>query len=192
MSHYNIMHMGPKLIDAGNCVQGWIVAAVVFIANYFSGHKFIVLLVVFVTIMDAFWGICVSLKRKKFALSELGRLTVSKLAVYGCAMAVFVGLDSLADTVLTATLVGTMIVLVEFWSSCASMLILYPDFLFLRIFSKALTGEMARKLEISEEDIMEAQKAAAEEREKRREEEIRKRHERMKAKTKGGEEDGKH
>lgn len=183
--------MGLKLIDAANSVQGWIVAALVFVANYFSGHQFIVLLVVGVTVMDAFWGILVSLKRGKFALSELGRLTVSKLAVYGCAMAVFVGLDTMADTVLTATLVGTLIVLVEFWSSCASMLILYPDFLFLRIFSKALTGEMARKLELSEEDIMEAQRVAAEEKERRRQAELRKK--RAKAREKnGGMKDGKH
>lgn len=186
MSHYNIMHMGTKLIDAANCVQGWIMAILIFIANYFSGHKFIVLLVVGVTVMDAFWGIAVSLKRKKFALSELGRMTVSKLAVYGCAMAVFVGLDTMADTVLTATLVGTLIVLVEFWSSCASMLILYPDFLFLRIFSKALTGEMARKLEISEEDIMEAQRQADEAREKKRVEE------QGRKKSRGGKGHGKH
>lgn len=155
-----LISAGHKLGEVLTHVQGWLLAIALAICNYFAGHKVIVLLVVAVTIMDAFWGICVSIKRGKFALSELARLTVSKLAVYGCAMAVFVGLDSLADTVLSATIVGTAIVLVEFWSSCASMLILYPDFLFLRVFSKALTGEIARKLGVSEDELIEAQKEA--------------------------------
>lgn len=177
-----------KLLQALQCVQGWIVALCVFIVNYFAGHRVIVLLVVAVTIMDAFWGILVSLKRRRFALSELGRLTISKLAVYGCAMAVFVGLDSLADTVLTATIVGTAIVLVEFWSSCASMLILYPDFLFLRIFSKALTGEIARKLELTEEAVNEARLEAEAERDKRHNDSLSKK--KVKRNPRGGGKEG--
>lgn len=151
---------GNKLAGILSTVQGWLAALIIFIGSYFAGHRVIVLLVVFVTIMDAFWGILVSLKRKRFALSELARLTISKLAVYGCALAVFVGLDLITGTALTATVVGSAIVLVEFWSSSASMLILFPDFLFLRILGKALTGEIARKLEISEEDVLAAKEAS--------------------------------
>jgi hypothetical protein len=98
--------------------------------------------------MDAVWGVTVSIKKKKFALSELARLTIGKLAVYGCAMLVFVGLDKMIHLSLTTSIVGAAITLVELWSASASMLILFPNFLFLKLLRKALAGEIASKLGI--------------------------------------------
>lgn len=148
-----LTHLCVKLMAILQTLWGWFLALVLFTVEYFAGHKFIVFLVVAVTLMDAVWGIAVSIKQGKFTLSELARLTIAKLAVYGCAMFVFVGLDKMTNTVLTAAFVGAAIVLVEFWSSCASMLILYPKFLFLRLMKKALTGEIASKLHISESEV---------------------------------------
>ena len=122
-------------------------------ADYVVGHELAVGLVVFVTLMDAVWGISVSIKHKKFALSELARLTIGKLAVYGCALLAFIGLDKMIDMSLTTSFVGAAIVLVELWSASASMLILFPNFLFLKLFRKALTGEIASKLKIPEEEV---------------------------------------
>lgn len=146
-------HLIQKLCAILGTGWGWLVGAVIFIMDYFAGHSFIVFLVVAVTLMDAFWGIAVSIRQGRFALSELARLTIAKTAVYGCVLFVFVGLDKLADTVLTTALIGSTIVLVEFWSSCGSMLILFPNFLFLRLLKKALKGEIASKLHISEDDV---------------------------------------
>ena len=70
-------------------------------------------------------------------------------------MFVFIGLDKFIDSTVTASIIGAAIVLVEFWSSCASMLILYPNFLFLRLLKKALTGEIASKLNIPVEEVEE-------------------------------------
>ena len=150
-------HYATKaIVRLGEILQtmsGWIALAAFFVMDYFAGHAFIVGLAVAVTIMDAVWGIAVSVKQGKFTLSELARLTIAKLAVYGCALTVFVGLDKVTDTVITGSLVGAAIVLVEFWSCCASMLIIYPHILFLKLMKKALTGEIASKLHISEEDV---------------------------------------
>lgn len=132
---------------------GWTLAISLFFAEYFAGHKFVIWLVVCVTLMDAAWGVAVSMKRGRFTKSELLRLTIDKLAVYGCAMFVFVGIDKIVDTTLSASVVGAAIVLVEFWSSCASMLILFPHIAFLRLLKKALTGEIANKLNIDENDV---------------------------------------
>ena len=132
---------------------GWVLGIGIGIAEYVAGHSFIVFLVVAVTLIDAAWGIAVSLHQGRFTKSELARLTVSKLAVYGCALFVFIGLDKFIDTTFTASVVGAAIVLVEFWSSCASMLILYPNFLFLRLMKKWLTGEIASKLGIPEDEV---------------------------------------
>ena len=150
-----LSHMIHKLLCIFQTAWGWIVAAVIFLLDFFSGHQFIVFLAIAVTLMDAVWGVAVSVRQGKFTLSELLRLTIAKLAVYGCALFVFVGLDRMIDSVLTASCVGSAIVLVEFWSSCASMLILFPNFLFLRLLKKALTGEIASKLHVTEDEVEE-------------------------------------
>jgi len=137
-----------------NNLLGWVYLLVLFLIDYFAGHAFIVCLAMAVTLMDAVWGIAVSIRQGQFALSELARLTIAKLAVYGCALSVFVGLDKVTDSVVTGSVVGAAIVLVEFWSCCASMLILFPHILFLRLMKKALTGEIASKLHISEDDVV--------------------------------------
>lgn len=142
-----------KLCDILQNLLGWVYLLVLFFIDYFAGHGFIVCLAMAVTLMDAVWGIAVSIRQGKFALSELARLTIAKLAVYGCALSVFVGLDKVTDSVVTGSIVGAAIVLVEFWSCCASMLILFPRITFLRLMKKALTGEIASKLHISEEDV---------------------------------------
>lgn len=153
-----------KLCSILDTMIGWCALVSLFVVNYFGDHAFVVFLVVAVTLMDAAWGIAVSVKQGKFTLSELARLTIAKLAVYGCALFVFVGLDNTVDSTITGSLVGAAIVLVEFWSSCASMLILFPYIPFLRLMKEALTGEIASKLHISEEEvheILEGSKEAA-------------------------------
>lgn len=148
-----LYHLIQKLTNILQTGWGWAVGVMFFLMDYFAGHQFIVFLTVSVTLMDAFWGIVVSIKNGRFTLSELARLTIAKLAVYGCALFVFVGLDKMSGTTLTASLVGAAIVLVEFWSSCGSMLILFPQIPLLRLLKKALTGEIAAKLHISEEEV---------------------------------------
>ena len=148
-----IFHVGERFSAILHTVQGWIAALVLLIADYIAGHEFAVGLVVAITIMDAVWGIAVSIKRGKFALSELARLTVAKFAVYGCAMLTFIGIDRIIDADITTAAIATVITLVEFWSSCGSMLILYPNLPALRLLKKALIGEIASKLHIPEEEV---------------------------------------
>lgn len=151
-----LQHIIAKLYHILQTGYGWAVAVILFLADYCAGHRFIIFLALAVTLMDAVWGVAVSLKRGKFTLSELLRLTVAKLAVYGCALLVFVGLDRLTGTVITASVVGSAIVLVEFWSSCAAMFILFPWMPFLRLMKKALTGEIAAKLNIPVDEVEKA------------------------------------
>lgn len=142
-----------KLISILQTVQGWAIWLSVALMDYFGGHAFVCFLVAAVTMMDAVFGIWVSLRHGNFALSELARLTIDKVTVYGCALFVFVGLDHFTDTTITASVIGAAIVLVEFWSSCASMLILFPHIPLLKLLTKALTGEIASKLHIAEDEV---------------------------------------
>lgn len=152
---HQALHSISRLGSVLSTSWGWATFAALAVMDYISGHSFVVFLVLAATIIDAVWGIAVSLKQGEFTKSELARLTIAKFAVYGCAMFIFIGLDKFVDTTITASIVGALIVLVEFWSSCGSMLILFPNFLFLRIMKKALVGEVASKLKISEEEAME-------------------------------------
>jgi hypothetical protein len=92
-----------KLQSILHTLAGWVVAILLFLADFIVGHELAVGLVVFVTLMDAVWGITVSVKKKRFALSELARLTIGKLAVYGCAMLVLIDLDKMIDMTLSTT-----------------------------------------------------------------------------------------
>ena len=142
-----------KLQSILHTLAGWVVGLILFLGDFIGGHELAVGLVVFVTLMDAIWGITVSIKKKRFALSELARLTIGKLAVYGCAMLTFIGLDKMIGMTLSASIISTAICLVELWSASASMIILFPNFFFLKLFKKALTGEIASKLKIPEEEV---------------------------------------
>jgi len=151
---HQFSHFIDRLIQILQTPWGWVLGFCFALGNYFAEHSFIIFLVVAVTLIDAAWGIAVSVHRGQFTRSELGRLTIAKLAVYGCVIFVFVGLDRFMDSTLATSLVAAAIVLVEFWSSCASMLILFPNFLFLRLLKKALIGEIASKLKVPEEEVM--------------------------------------
>lgn len=148
-----IERMCDKLLHILHTIAGWFVGVILFLADFIGGHELAVGLVVFVTLMDAVWGITVSIQKKRFALSELARLTIGKLAVYGCALLTFIGLDKMIGMTLSASIISTAICLVELWSASASMIILFPNFFFLKLFKKALTGEIASKLKIPEEEV---------------------------------------
>lgn len=152
---HQALHSISRLPNALSSGWGWATLIALSVIDYIGGHSFVVFLVVSATLIDAVWGIAVSLKRGEFTKSELARLTISKLLVYGCTMFIFIGLDKFIDSVVPASVIGAAIILVEFWSSCASMLILYPNFLFLRLMKKWLTGEIASKLGIPEEEVKE-------------------------------------
>lgn len=153
-----VQHLFAKLDAISHTIQGWLVALGIILLDYIAGYEFAIGLVIGVTIMDAAWGIAVSIKRGKFALSELARLTVAKFAVYGCALLTFIGIDRLVTLTIATPTIAAAITLVEMWSACGSMLIIHPKMPFLRLLKKALTGEIAAKLGISPEDVEEALK----------------------------------
>lgn len=152
-------HVFEKLGELLRYPMGWAAGFGLFIVDALTGGFAIIYVVVLATLIDLACGIAVSVKRKSFAKSELLRLTVEKLVVYGLALLVFLCLDKVIadntslDVALTSGVVGAVIALTETWSFLASLLILYPSNPFLRMFQKALVGEIARKLQCEEEDV---------------------------------------
>lgn len=154
-------HIWQKTVEILQYPAGWFAGLGLFIADAVTGGRLIIYLVVIATVIDLICGIAVSIKRKNFAKSELMRQTVEKLVVYGTAMLVFLCIDKAIETetdwefALTSGVVGVVIAMTETWSFLASLLILFPKNPFLRMFQKALVGEIARKLQC-EEDAVEA------------------------------------
>lgn len=144
-----------KLDDALHSWWGWLIGVGLAFLDYFAGHLFVVFLVTAATLIDAAWGIAASIHQGQFTKSELARLTFAKLIVYGCVLFIFIGIDKMIDSTITASVIGACIVLVEFWSTCGSMLIIYPNFLFLKLLRPALIGEIASKMGKTEDEVKE-------------------------------------
>ena len=134
---------------------GWLLCAALLVMNFIVGYEKMVGFTVMAIVLDAVWGIAASLIQKRFALSELARDTIAKLAVYGTAVFVFILVDKLAGISggLTTSVICIGIILVELWSMSASMLICFPNMPFLKILKKALAGEIASKLNVKPEDV---------------------------------------
>ena len=156
-----LSHLWQKVVEMLHYPAGWFMGLFLFVADAVTGGGLIIYLVVIATFVDLACGIAVAIKRKNFAKSELMRLTVEKLVVYGAAMLVFLCIDKAIEAEtswefgLTSGVVGVVIAMTETWSFLASLLILFPKNPFLRLFQKALIGEIARKLQC-EEDAVEA------------------------------------
>ncbi len=107
--------------------------------------------------LQIYFGTIVSIsKRKKFALSKLGRLTVFKIISYGAALVVVFMIEKLAhDTGFIGVKVAAgWAAACEFWSMSASILIIWPEAPFFRIMRRQLKGEISAKLGKPLDDIL--------------------------------------
>lgn len=148
-----------KLAELAKAPLAWVGGLLLFIADAFSAGMLIVYIVVIAAVIDLVCGIAVSIKEGSFTESGLMRQTVEKVVVYGAALIVFLCLDKVVEaeaglTVeVTSGFVGAIITLTESVSYLASLLILFPNNPFLRLMQKFLTGELARKLNCSKDEV---------------------------------------
>lgn len=148
-------HFIEKLQMVLSSVWGWAAALGLVVANFLTGYETIVGFTVVAVVTDALWGIASSVKQGRFTKSELMRNSLSKLAVYGSVILLFILIDKLmgVGSGLTTSVICICIILVELWSTAASMLICFPDMPFLQLLKKALVGEIASKLNVNPEDV---------------------------------------
>lgn len=154
-------HFITKLFEALSSIWGWFLLLIMFIIDFLTGYKAMVSFVTLAVALDAGWGIASSLKQQKFTLSELGRESFSKLAVYGTVILLFIFIDKTigVSNGLTTGIICAGIILVELWSASASMLICFPNMPFLQLLKRALTGEIANKLSVPVNEVEKALEA---------------------------------
>ena len=121
-------HFLNKLEEVLSTVWGWVMCLCLLIANFMVGYEVMVGFTVGAVVMDAVWGIAASLKQGRFTKSELARDSFSKLSVYGSVILIFIFIDKLmgVGNGLTTSVISIGIILVELWSTAASMLICFP------------------------------------------------------------------
>ena len=161
--------IGEKFSEIASYPITWISGFGLFLIDAIGGGKLIIYIVILASIVDLICGIAVSVKtkiagkdgkkRKGFTKSELIRRTVEKFFVYGFVLLIFLGVDHVIEretgfvTDITAGIVGVVMTLAETVSFTASLLILFPNSAFLRMFQKMLKGELARKLNCDEAEV---------------------------------------
>ena len=137
----------------------WLTGLGLFVTDAATRGRLTIYLVVVACVVDLICGIAVAIKRKRFAKSELMRLTVEKLLVYGSVMLVFLCIDGYIASQtdfqlsLTSALVGIVITMTELWSVLASLLILFPKNPLLKVLQGKLTEEIASKLGVDKDEV---------------------------------------
>lgn len=142
------------ILSHGEGIAVWVAST---IGALFSGYEGMICLLLFVVVVDALWGIANAVKAGKFVLSDLMRNTVGKILSYCSVFLVIVGIEKVIgiDSGICSAVVVGVIALTEVWSISGHILIRFPNLLFFRLFRPALVGEIARKLQMSEEEVKE-------------------------------------
>lgn len=144
--------INKALMNIGNAfstVLGWFIAICTALITFISPEKTSFIVVGLAILADLFWGIAASIKTKKFFLSTALRDTVKKIGIYSFALLGAMAIEYIAHAEGTFIAVRTIAIFAavcEFWSMSASMLIIYPNMPFLKIFRGQLKGEIESKL----------------------------------------------
>lgn len=149
--------MLARLMELLNLFYGWVIAALIFLFNFFSPELYAFVVVLVAIFIDAFFGLTVAMrKRGDFALSKLGRITLFKISAYMFTLVMLFMVEKLAHDqgFIGVKVAAAWAAACEFWSFSASILILWPDAPFFKILRKQLRGEIATKLGQPIDDIL--------------------------------------
>ena len=158
-----LMAVPAKIIAAittlCSTVWGKILTIITFMFTYFMPVKDLIHIAFIFVLVDMILGIAVTVKRKGW--SHILSMRLRDSVIKGFVYVVFIGgLFAIESNVvdgyyITSKAAFAIITGVELWSIAANLLILSPNLLFLRIFRRYLTQEMAKKLEMAEDEIKE-------------------------------------
>lgn len=146
-----------KLWELLQTLWGWLIVGAFAAIDFYGGYKLAFVSVFICIAVDMILGIWSAIKRKKYARSELVRDTFSKIVIYTLALVMLIHMDQLIESTAVFTNICAAIMCgTEFWSISANALIINPNLLFFKLMRPALIGEMARKLNITEDQVKDA------------------------------------
>ena len=137
-------------------IFGWGMTFMIFVAGTFGVKAMLFHWVLAALFVDFFFGCWSSIKLKKFKISIALYFTAVKLVMYFVLFFMPLVLEKVLsnnDIGVGTIFVTALLCSAEFFSTCAHMLIIKPDFPAIRIMRKILAGEIAHKLGILPEDV---------------------------------------
>lgn len=140
-------HLFHHLERVFNSIYGFVLFAATFLFNLLEPEAFGFGVVFAAIVLDLVCGLAVAIKLKAFVLSKLLRDTSLKIGGYSFTLLmVFLIEDILHDGNFIGFKVAAAIAAAcELWSMSASILIIYPNFPFLKILRLQLKGEIESK-----------------------------------------------
>ncbi|WP_300886781.1 hypothetical protein [uncultured Alistipes sp.] len=152
-----LLHIGELALRAASTLYGWALAACCGAVSFFAPEGYAFGVVFAAIALDGVFGVAVSVKRRRFATSELGRLTLLKIATYSAALILAYLVERLCRQ--EGPFVGIRIAAAwaaacEFWSWSASVLVLWPGCPFVRLWRRQLSAEIAAKTGVRTDDIL--------------------------------------
>ena len=153
-----IERMWHKIVEILSTVWGWLLFTIGSIFNVLVGYKAAIVLVTFMMIADLFFGVAAARAQGKFVQSELLRATFYKIAGNYFALIFAVLMEQVVDYdwFLATNAIAALMGVAEFVSISGNILIVNPNAPFFKLMRSALTGEIARKLGRSEEEVKQA------------------------------------
>lgn len=146
-------------------IGGMFCALIVGVFDFIMGYKIAIMVVLVSTVFDMIWGIAAAKVQGKYTRSELMRATHLKISGYATVMIMVIILENLVmgghvvgiteatDERWAVDLVAAIIGATELWSICGNILIVAPNSVFFKLIRNSLVGEIARKLNRSEDEV---------------------------------------
>ena len=152
-----VLSIPQKIYEVLSSVWGVVLSSLVFCAT-FLGDRFPLIVYIAVAILiDAGWGVATSVKTKKFIFSKLLSKSAIKIAAYISLYALvalaekgFTG----GDFMLTSSIIASILIAAEIWSTLGHIAIHSPNFVVVKILRKYLIGEMSKKTGIPEDELL--------------------------------------
>lgn len=152
-----LFNIGASITAVLSTIYGKLLTLILFIGAYFTSISGLIHTILILTMIDAIFGIRVSMKMygKNSILSSKLRQTLYKIFFYlmFIILSFMIECQLAEDSIITAKIIFAIMAGVELWSIAANGLILHPNFPFLRLFSKYLSSEIGKKLSISSEEV---------------------------------------
>lgn len=152
-----LSNIGVSITSILESVYGKLIVLIVFIGAYFASIAGMIHVMIALVVVDAVFGIAVTVKKKGAGciISSRLRNTLYKMFFYLLFLVLtflvefqITGVDCYTPKIIFAIMAG-----VELWSISANALILSPDFPFLRMFKKYLSAEISKKLSMTPDEV---------------------------------------
>lgn len=144
----NIRYYASRLLEPLDNLPGRVTAFLLLVINFFAPIWYPFLVVLVLIVFDLYWGIRASLRQGNFCRSEIGRRTVDKITSYASCLVAAYLIERILfnDSIVMTAIVSALAIACELWSFSASILIIHPEFPFIRLFRKYLKDEIENKI----------------------------------------------